>query len=243
MGCYDIMPPTAQHNPAAAAAAASSPRAASAAVAVSGSSICVLWTGEAGGKLVQQYQQYLQGQLQQQQQRGNGRVTGNGSYAGIATATQHNGFDIEQPDVLSSGSYTGRQASRFTAGVQPQRSPSGLVNRQPSISPALSGLRRNSLTLVGLGMGPSSSKQQHWRKRSGSSSGGSSSHLISAVRRPQGWWQQLTRGVFGIGVVEEEALHADRYAEWTVFDTRTSRVSCNVNALYYECSVTSKMLS
>jgi hypothetical protein len=176
MGCYEILP---SQQPAAAAAAA---------VAVTSSSTCILWTGEAGGKLVQQYQQYLQGQLQHP-------GSGNGSFAdGAAHPADryNNDYDIE--------------------GGLSNLSPPGIANRQQSTSAAaLAGLRRNSLTLAGLGLGISSSKQQQqqWRKGSISSSSGSS-RRVAAVRRPQGWWQQLTRGVFGIGVVEKEPLHADR---------------------------------
>jgi hypothetical protein len=177
MGCYEIQP---SQQPAAAA------------VAVTSSSTCILWTGEAGGKLVQQYQQYLQSQLQHPDH-------GNGSFAdGAAHPADNynnrynNGYDME--------------------GGLSHSSPAGIANRQQSNSAAaLAGLRRNSLTLAGLGLGISTSKQQQqqWRKGSISSSSGSS-RRVAAVRRPQGWWQQLTRGVFGIGVVEKEPLHADR---------------------------------
>jgi hypothetical protein len=184
MGCYDILPSQPPPPPAAAAATT-----AAAAVALNNSSsTCILWTGEEGGKLVQQYQQYLQSQLHHPS-------IGNGSFADGAAhpADRYNdGCDVEQPAGLSE---------------------TGFRRQQSTTAAALAGLRRNSLTRAGLGSGISSSKQQqqqHLHKGSGGSSSGSSSHRVAAVRRPHGWWQQLTRGLFGIGVVEEEPLHADR---------------------------------
>jgi hypothetical protein len=177
MGCYEMLP----SQPAAAAA-----------VADTSSSTCILWTGGAGGELVQHYQQYLQAQLQHP---GNG----NGSFADGAAhpADRYSiGDDVEQPSGLLAG------------GLSQTSPPAGFVNRQQSTTAAaLAGLRRNSSTLAGLGLGISSKHQyqQQWRKGSGSSS-----RRVAAVRRPQGWWQQLMRGVFGIGVVEKEPLHAGR---------------------------------
>jgi hypothetical protein len=213
MGCYEIINPAAKNpNTAAAAAAARGELAAAAAsISSSGSSSCMLWTGEAGGKLVQHYQQYLQGQLQlNHPASANGHTASLGSnrsfasYPAAAAAGRarysYSFHDEEQP-------FDGLSPSNSSAAGGSRMQPHVMANRQQSITAALSGLRRNSLTMVGLGIPGSNSSKLH-KGSVDSSSVSSRSRRVSAVRRPRGWWQQLIRGLFGIGVVEEE--HADR---------------------------------
>lgn len=203
MGCYEVVP-----------GAGGSASAASAAAAAASGSTYILWTGEMGGKLVQQYQQYLQQQLHTPER--DGHFNFHGQPFSLANGSA---YDLEQPPSSTYGSYTG---SAFSPEDHQQYGDGQYGDRQYGKRVSRRHGRQHTSgqpqTLRGASNAGLSLRQQlraMQRERLGFSGRGDHSvglgGKVEWVQKPRGWWQQLTRSVLGIGVIEQgSAGGADR---------------------------------